>query len=157
MLNQLLKVLFWGIAPLCFGGGSSSSSSNQTTTNNMDKRVSIQGGVAVTGDPSSVSVTALDGGAVAAGVGVANSALDAIKTADATNAQGFDKLLTLAGNLFQGAGQVVAKSQDTALAQLAQIDTTKNNASGQLDQKTMAMLGIGVVAMTAFILRKGKA
>lgn len=129
----------------CGGGGGSSSSSSATTTNTTDKRLSIQSGVGVSSDSSTVTVNALDAGAI-------QSALDTVKANDATQGQGFQALLGLADTLFQGAGTILNKAQDTTLAQQAAISTAQTNASGQIDQKTMIVLAASAAAV--LILRK---
>lgn len=147
------------------GGGSSSSSSNSTTTENTDKRIAVQSGMGISSDSSTINVQALD-------ANIVGNAMDMIKAADAThgvsttallqtagdvfggNAQSFMALLSVADKLFTGAADVIAKTQDTALGQMATVNTSKNDSQGMIDQKTMVILavaGIGALAM----LKKG--
>ena len=140
-------------AGYCFGGdGGDSSSSNtnttQTTTTNVDKRQVLNGGVGVTSDQSTVTVTnnTLD-------AGIATAAIDAVKSADVVNGDGFDKLLGLADKLFTGAGQILTKTQDTALGQIASLNTAANDSKGAIDQKTIVVIALAGVA--ALALRKG--
>jgi hypothetical protein len=132
------------------GGGSSSSSSNQTQTTNTDKRMVLSGGVGVSSDQSTVNVTntSLD-------PQIVQSTLDAIKANDATNGQGFSQLLTLADTLFQGAGQVIQKTQDSTMGQISALNTAAATTKGALDQKTLLIIAAGsVAAIYAFKARK---
>lgn len=166
---------------LCGGGGdSSSSSSTATSTTNIDKRMALSSGVGVSSDSSTVNVNSLDGGAIAQALGFAGSALDSIKSSDATNAQGFTALLSsvnktidantsagtgaaqsfngllkLAGDLFATGSQMIGKTQDATLAQLATINTAANDQKGAIDQKTIIVLAVAGAA--AVVLSKRKA
>lgn len=131
---------------VCGGGGSSSSS--QQTTQNTDKRQAVESGIAISSDSSTVNVQALDGAIV-------QKALDTVSVADASNAQGFGQLLTLADKLFSGAGQALETSQATTLAQVGALTTAQNDARGSIDQKTMTILAVaGVAAVWAFNRKK---
>lgn len=81
--------------------------------------------------------------------------VDAVSAADATNGDGFGKLLNLAAQLFNGAGEVVSKSQDTALAQIAALNTAANDSHGAIDQKTIVVLAVAGAAALVLMKRKG--
>lgn len=133
----------------CFGDSSSSSESSQTTTTtNVDRRQVVgEGAIGLASDSSTVSITnnSID-------AGVVNKALDVVGQNDAVNGEGFTKLLTLADKLFTGAGAVVEKTQDTALAQISALNTAANDSRGDIDQKTVMV--VAGIAAAAFIFRK---
>lgn len=122
---------------LCGGGGGGSSSSSTATTN-TDKRLAVgDGGLGVSGDGNVITVT--DAGAI-------EQAFKFATAADATNAEGFTKLLDAGERLIGTTQKHVADAY--AVAQ-----TTK---AGAIDQKTMIVLA--VVAGGAFALsRRGRA
>lgn len=138
---------------ICGGGGDGGSSSSstatttQTTTTNVDKRLALNSGIGISSDQSTVNVQALDGEVV-------KKALDTVSAADATAGAGFEKLLGLADKLFTGAGQVISKTQDASLAQLATLNTAANDQRGTIDQKTIIVLAVAGAAALAF-RRKG--
>lgn len=132
---------------VCGGGGSSSSSTSSETTN-IDKRLALQEGIGISSDQSTVNVTTLD-------AGIVNKALDTVAVTDATNAQGFNQLLTLADKFMTGAGDVIKATQATTLAQVGALGTAQNDARGSIDQKTMTILAVaGVAAVWAFNRKK---
>lgn len=158
---------------------SSNKQSSWSLTENQDKRTVADGGSAVNSFDRSkvadgnatildlsgayaykgnniVSVNMTDGGAVRAALDFAG------RTVDAVAGDGFERLLTLAGDLF--AGQQEAQSEQMAgiaaayndasgrVAQAyAQADADK---SGAIDNRTMIVLA--VVAGIAVILIKGR-
>jgi len=127
--------------------GSNSKSATTTTTNTTDKRMVVDGGsMGVTADGSTINVTTLDSGIVQA-------ALDTVKAADATNGEGFEGLLSLADKLFDKGGELVASSQNTALAQIEAINAASADKAGTIDQKTMIVLAVAGAA--ALVLAKG--
>jgi len=130
---------------------SSSSSNQQTTNNNIDRRqVVAEGAIGLSADGSSINVTTLDSGIV-------NKALDTVASADATNGQGFQSLLTLADRLFAAGGSVLERTADTTLAQVAALNTAQNDAGGKIDQKTiMVAVGVAGAVAIAFAASKGK-
>lgn len=139
---------------ICGGGGSSGGSSTsstatttstQNTTTNIDKRLALSSGIGISSDSSTVNVEALDGEIV-------RKALDTVSAADATAGASFEKLLGLADKLFTGAGEVIGKTQDASLAQLATLNTAANDQRGAIDQKTLVVLAVAGAA--AFALRK---
>lgn len=132
------------------GGGKSSSSSTQTTTtNNIDRRqVVAEGGIGLASDGATINVETID-------AGIVKAALDTVKADDATNGAGFDKLLGLAERLFTGAGEVINKTQDTALGQIAALNTAANDATGKIDQKTLMIAGAVAVGALFVMKKKG--
>lgn len=127
------------------GSSSSKSSSNSTTTTtNIDRRLVVaEGGIGLASDGATINVETIDGGIVKA-------ALDVVKTADATNGQGFEAILGLADKLLTGAGEIITKQQDVAVKQIDQINTASNDVRGMIDQKTMIILaaaGLGYAAL----------
>lgn len=151
------------------GGGSDKSTSSSSTTNTtnqmFDRRQVIgEGAIGLASDSSTINVTnqTLDGGsfglasnALAASQGVFNAALDTISSADATNSQGFSQLLTLADRLFQGGGDILSKTADTTLAQVAALNTAQNDSGGKIDQKTI-MIAVGVAGAVAIAFATAK-
>lgn len=130
-------------------GGSSKSSASQQT-NNTDKRQVNESGIAVSADNSSVSlnVQSLD-------AGIVGKALETVQIADATNADGFGKLLSLAEKL-------TTKSQDTATTMAARytddvlsgVKGVKDAEAGRLDQQTIVVLGLAGAAVAAVAMAK---
>ena len=119
---------------------SSSSSASTTTTQTTDKRMVVDTGVGISSESSNVTVNTLDSGIVKA-------ALDTVKANDATNGDGFSKLLGLADKLFTTGSTLIEKTSDTTLAQVAALTTAKNDSAGLIDQKTIIVLGIaGAIA-----------
>lgn len=141
-LHQYVAALF-----ICsFGGDSSSSSSNSTTTTNVDKRQVVDaGGIGVSSDQSTVTVTnnALD-------AGIVNTALDVVKTNDATNGASFSQLLSMADKLFSTSANIIGKAQDTTLTQVGALTTLSNDQKGAVDQKTLIILGAVIAGAFAF-------
>jgi hypothetical protein len=141
-LHQYFMALF-----ICsFGGDSSSSSSNSTTTTNVDKRQVVDaGGIGVSSDQSTVSVTnnSLD-------AGIVNTALDVVKSNDATNGASFSQLLSMADKLFTTSSNIIGKAQDTTLSQVGALTTLSNDQKGAVDQKTLIILGAVVAGAFAF-------
>lgn len=129
------------------GGSSKSSSSSDQTTNttNIDRRQVVgENGIGLSSDSSTINVTTMDSGIVKA-------AIDAVKAGDATNGDGFAKLLDLADKMFTGAGDIIGKAQDTTLSQIAQLNQARNDQNGKIDQKTLIIVGgiaLGALAVT---------
>lgn len=128
-------------------GGSSSSSSNATNSTNIDRRQVVDsGGVGVSSDSSTVTITnsTLDGGVI-------KGALDYVKATDATQGSNFTALLGLADKMFATGAGVIKTAQDTTLAQIGQINTAQNDAKDQISQKTIMIIaaaGLGYFALT---------
>lgn len=160
------------------GSSSSSSASTQTiteTTNNVaDKRLVVDGGgLGITGDGNGIgltsntstntttNITTLDGGIVRAALDAitasnksnaqtTQAAIDAVTTADATNGDGFTKLLGLADKLFTTGADLIETTGQTTLAQVAALNTAQNDERGAIDQKTITVLAVaGAVAAAA--------
>ncbi|WP_151446725.1 hypothetical protein [Lacisediminimonas profundi] len=126
------------------GSSGSQSSANQSqTTYNTDKRITLQSGVALSSENSTVNVETLDGAIV-------QRALDVVSNADATNGDSFSQLLSLADKIITGAGQLAISTQDSALKAYSQATTEK---AGTIDNKTMIILG---VAAAAALVMRGK-
>lgn len=132
---------------LLFKGGSKSSSANTTTTNTTDKRMVVDNGLGISSDSSTVTVNMVD-------ADIVKAALDTVTASDATNGEGFEKLLSLAGNLFEAGGKLIDKTQTASLAQLETINSAANDKTGAIDQKTIIVLAIAGAA--AFVMKKGK-
>lgn len=127
------------------GGGGSSKSSTTTTTQATDKRMVVDQGIGISSDSSTVTVNSLD-------AGIVTKALDTVAASDATNGDGFTKLLGLADKLFTGAGNMIDNTQSASLAQLETINAAANDQRGAIDQKTMVVLAVAGAA--AYVLRK---
>ncbi len=131
--------------------GSSSSKSASTsnvTTTTTDKRQVVDGGsVGVTADHSTVNVQTID-------AGIVKEALDTVKASDATNGEGFEKLLDLASNLFDKGGALIEKTQDATLAQIESVNSAANDRQGSIDQKTVVVLAVAGAAAAAAIWGK---
>lgn len=130
------------------GGKSSSSNSalysTATTNNNIDRRqVVAEGAFGLASDNSTISITnnSLD-------AGIVNKALDVVSQSDATNGDGFARLLNLADKIIVGAGDILTTTQATTQKQLEMINTAANDKSGQIDQKTI-MVAVGVAGAVA--------
>lgn len=124
-------------------GSSSSSSHVTTTTNNYDKRMVLgDNGLAVSSDSSTVTVNALDGGAIKDSYDFAFAAGDAAS-------QGFDKLLKLADKLFTSSYEATANTQALTAAAY---QTAEAERKGNLDNKTITILA--AVAAVAFVAKK---
>lgn len=142
-----LNALPCGRRLLFKGGSSKSSSSNTTTTNTTDKRMVVDNGLGISSDSSTVTVNMVD-------TDIVKAALDTVTAADATNGEGFEKLLSLAGSLFDAGGKLIDKTQTASLAQLETINSASNDKAGVIDQKTIIVLAIAGAA--AFVMKKGK-
>lgn len=135
-----------------FGGGGGSSSSTSSTTN-TDKRMALDTGVGVSSDSSTVTVNALDSGAVA-------GALDFASNTNSAISANYDKLLSGTGQALSGifalADKALAggyKSLDTTQGQFqTTLDTAQSK--GTLDNRTITVLGVAAAAIAAFALRK---
>lgn len=123
----------------------SRDSTNATTTNNTDKRlVTGESSIGISADDSSVTLNMLDGGIV-------NEALKTVQINDALGADGFNKLLAVAENLFNQGQNLIGQTQKSvadAYSQ-AQIDTKST-----IDNRTIVVLGVAAAAVGVFALRK---
>lgn len=146
------------------GGGMKKSQSSKvattTTNNNLDRRQVIgEGGFGFAADGASISVTnqTLDSGALQGALNTANTAIEAISAADATNGQGFSQLLNLADRLFTGGGAILSQTADATLGAVAALNTAQNDSTGKIDQKTiMVAVGVAGAVAIAFAMSKGK-
>ena len=146
-LNPLFFIEF--VTCSISGGDSSSSSSNSTSTTNIDKRQVVDtGGIGVSSDSSTVTVTnnSLD-------AGIVNTALDVVKANDATNGASFTQLLNMADKMFTNSAAMIAKAQDTTLSQVGTLTTLANDQKGAVDQKTLIILAVAGVGLMSL---KGK-
>lgn len=122
------------------GGGSSSSSATTTQTTSTDKRMVVDNGVGVSSDSSTVTVNALDLGAI-------GKAFDFATAAGGTVAGTMDKVLGLADVILKGSIDAV-KGTNAVVSQA--YETAKNTSTGSIDQKTMIVLAVaGAVAFVA--------
>lgn len=127
------------------GGGSSSSSATTTTTQNVDKRMVVDNGVGVSSDSSTVTVTAVDLGAVSKAFEFAGESGKAVVGT-------LDKVLKLADTVLTGS--LAAAKDSTALVSQA-YETAENTQAGSIDQKTMMVIaGIGAAAYVATRMKK---
>lgn len=129
------------------GGSTSSSSTQSTTTKNTDRRIANDNGVVAT-DGATINYNSTD-------AGIVKNALDFAAVADATNGDGFAKLLDTVDKL-------TTKTQDTSTTLASRFQDNvmqaytqaKADASGGIDQRTMIVLGVSAMAALAFM--KGK-
>lgn len=119
---------------------SESNSSVATSSQSLDRRMAVDHGIGISSDSSTINVQSVDGELM-------KEAMNVLGASDAVKGEGFTQLLSLADKLFTNAGQVIGKSQDTAMAQLQQVATAQNDAKGAIDQKTMIALAIAGAAM----------
>lgn len=127
------------------GGGSSSSSATTTQTENTDKRMVVDNGVGVSSDSSTVTVTAVDLGAVSKAFEFAGASGEAVVGT-------LDKVLKLADTVLTGSLKTVGDS--TSLVSQA-YETAENTKTGSIDQKTMMVIaGIGAAAYIATRIKK---
>ena len=134
------------------GGGSTSSSSNQsTTTQNTDARIANESGVIAQGGSTiNYNVQSVD-------KDVAKAALDFATATNATNGDGFTKLLDTVDRL-------TTKTADTATTLSSRFQDNvmdaysraKADAAGGIDQKTMIVLGVTAAAALVAINMKRK-
>lgn len=115
--------------------GTSKSSSSQTTTTSTDKRIVADANAMVLSTDSA-------SGAV---INIAQ---------DATNGEGFGRLLDLAEGLFTGGGAIIQNLAKTSTESIEKINTAANDREGQIDQKTIVILAAASVAALYFAKRK---
>lgn len=137
------------------GGGSQSSSTTETTTNNYDKRVAVETGVGLSSDSSTVTVNALDAGAVArafdfasgtasaASLIVNNTAIGALEAVDRANLSSLDFARGANLNALDFAKDTFGKAFG-ALAASDQ-ETSKTLAQALEFAKTVFMSGLEVL------------
>ena len=134
-------------------GGKDASSNSQanttTSTSNTDRRqVVAEGAFGFASDNASININnqTID-------AGIVEKALDTVAGSDAINGQGFNQLLTLADKLFTGAGAMIGKTQESALAQVEALNTVANDSKGKIDQKTVIVLA-GAAALAVMGMNK---
>jgi hypothetical protein len=141
-MRAILQWLYlWMLAPLALyiGGesSSSSSSSNSTTTQNTDRRQVVDnGGVGISSDTSTVSVTLTDRDAV-------KQAIDLSKTSSELAYQNLSALLGFAKD-----GLALADKNAGAVADA--FKTASEISSGQKMLVTGGLLIAGIVAIKSF-------
>ncbi|MDR0673504.1 MAG: hypothetical protein LBF93_07575 [Zoogloeaceae bacterium] len=113
------------------GSSKKSSSQTNTTSTNTDKRI------------------VADANATVLSTDNASGAVVNI-TQDATNGEGFGRLLDLAEGIFIGGGEMVREISDSAQAGLQSVNTAANDREGQIDQKTIVILAAAGVAALYF-------
>lgn len=128
------------------GGSSSSASSSSQTTNNVDKRLVVDSGVGVTADNSTVNLSVQTTDAE-----IVSRALDTVDMNNATNQEGFSKLLDAADTLFQRGENLIGQTQKSVADAYTLAQTTK---AGTIDNKTMIVLAIAGAATVYAINRK---
>lgn len=155
---------------------SSSSSDTITETNYTDRRLVNESGLVATEGASvwsntnvvnNTNVQALD-------ADIVKKALDTVAASDATNGEGFSRLLESADRLFSNtngttldildaAERMFNRTTDAASSMagsytqdvLQGISRTTADRTGSIDQKTMIVLGVaGAVALVAINMRK---
>jgi hypothetical protein len=117
------------------GNKSTENSTTNTTTISNDKRI------------------VADANATVLSLEEASGAVFNI-TQDATNGEGFGRLLDLAENLFVGGGAIIQNLADSSKDSIEKINTAANDREGQIDQKTIVILAVAGVAAVYFT--KGK-
>lgn len=141
---------------VCGGGGSSKSS--QATTNN-DNRVAVQDGFgfsASNGNSIHTSTTynVTDGDIVSRGLDTVDktvkSALDAVNLSGATNADGFSKLLDIAGDMFNTSQGLIGQTQKSVADAYAQAEADK---AGTIDNRTIMVIAVAGAAALAYANR----
>lgn len=128
------------------GGSSSSASSSSQATNNVDKRLVVDSGVGVTADNSTVNLSVQTTDAE-----IVSRALDTVDMNNATNQEGFSKLLDAADTLFQRGENLIGQTQQSVADAYTLAQTTK---AGTIDNKTMIVLAIAGAATVYAINRK---
>lgn len=147
---------------LCGGGGKSASSSAQTTYN-TDKRLAVgDGGLGISADNSDVGLTIntttnmMDGGAIAGAfdttTATVSRALQTVDLNNATNAEGFSKLLTTAEGLFNKGETLIGQTQQAVADAYHQAQTNK---AGTIDNRTIIVLAVAGAA-AVFAMRRAR-
>lgn len=119
---------------------SSSSSSVATTNQAIDKRVAVESGIGISSDGSTVNIQSID-------ADLMKETMNVLGASDAVKGEGFARLLNLADKLFDRAGGMVERTQNTALEQLDTLNRAQNDARGSIDQKTLMVIAIAGAAM----------
>lgn len=140
---------------LCGGGGGGASSSLNSTTN-IDKRLAVgDGGFGISADNSEMTINAMDGGAIAgafdATKATVSRALQTVDINNATNADGFDKLLSVADKLFNRGEFMIGQTQQAVADAYTVAQTTK---AGTIDNRTIIVLAVAGAAALVAIKRR---
>lgn len=139
------------------GGSSGGSNASKTETvsdsnNRGDIGYAEQGALAI-GLENGGSVTMLDGGAIA-------GAFDLVKSADATNSKDFNSLLNTTGTALSKFIDGSNKQQSGVLAAVGNMQgfmtSALATAKGEMDSKTVMVLGLAGAAVVGLLLLKGK-
>jgi hypothetical protein len=143
------------------GGSTASSSKNESkensdnfdddhSFNNAGDALSADGGGSIT---LQTQTTTLDGGAIA-------GAFDLVKSADAGNSRDFNSLLNTTGTALSKFIDGSNKQQSTAMAAVGNMQgfmtSALATAKGEMDSKTVMVLGLAGAAVVGFVLLKGK-
>lgn len=139
---------------VCGGGGSSKSSTSSSTNYNVEDRrlVTGEGSVGISGNNSSI---ALYDYSQRVDPEIAKAAFAFAEKSDATNADGFSKLLGVAEGLFERGESLIAQTQDRVADAYAAAGSQVIDQAGRIDQKTMIVLAVVGVAAVAVLNRKG--
>jgi hypothetical protein len=106
----------------------------------------VDNGIGVSSDSSTITINSLD-------EGIVNKALETVSQNDAINGEGFNRLLELAGNLFQSGGELIDKTSSAALGAVEAVNTAKNDEEGRIDQKTLVICAVAGVS-AVYLMRK---
>lgn len=126
------------------GGGGGSSSSSASTTTTVDKRLALQSGVGISSDSSSVTVNALDGGAIAAAAGAINSAIDLAKSGDSTSGKNYTDLLGLTGNVIDKLLGSLGEDRKLVDKSIQSYTPTTSGGTEAAQQKAL-LIGAGIL------------
>lgn len=145
---------------VCGGGGDSDS---QQSTTNYDQRVAVQDGFGFSGSDnnrittnttSNTAISVTDGGIVSRGLDsvdkTVSGALNAINTSNATNSEGFSKLLDVTENMFSRSEGLIGQTQKSVADAYAQAEANK---SGSIDNRTIMVIAVAGAAALAFANR----
>ncbi len=128
------------------GGSSSSASSSKQETNSTDKRLVVDSGLGVSADNSTVDVTVQT-----TDKEIVSRALTTVDVNNATNAEGFSKLLDASESLFERGERLIEKTQASVANAYAAAQTTK---AGTIDNRTLIVLAIAGAATFYAVKRK---
>lgn len=132
-----------------FGGGSSSASTQET--NNFDQRNAVQDGIGLSGSSgNAVTLNNTNTTNITDG-GIVTKALDSINLNNATNAEGFESLLSAAESLWQRGEKLIGQTQQSVADAYM---TAQTEAKGTLDNRTIAVIAVAGAAALAFASRR---
>lgn len=156
---------------VCGGGGDSNSSQ---ATSNYDQRVAVQDGIGFSGSSnnritsnttSNTAISVTDGGIVSRGLDTVDrayggalgsidktvsGAFNAINTSNATNSDGFSKLLDVTESMFARSEGLIGQTQKSVADAYAQAEANK---SGSIDNRTIMVIAVAGAAALAFANR----